>query len=297
MSTVDETPALTCMPVTRNEEEEVVVNDNNDAGNQDVTMVNPDDNKIAVATTATTTSRKRLCRFPGCERVIKSQGHCQRHGARAKRCRYPGGCERQAQGTHEGMCKRHWRIVQNQNKSPNEIIPPHSNTIRLSAPPPPSGISVYEFILPNSIAYRPTPQQIFSVLAAPPLRAGKAVVEAIVPTTAHDVTAAALTTTETNDNDALPPTTTTTAMFEPIVPPQYDPHNHTATTTISGSSSSSNHNNKGQQLVMPLVHYFAANMHLPTGWHRIHERRTRGVYPITSMTTQLEGWERQLVSD
>jgi len=31
--------------------------------------------------------RKRLCRFPGCTRVIKSQGHCQRHGARAKRCK------------------------------------------------------------------------------------------------------------------------------------------------------------------------------------------------------------------
>jgi hypothetical protein len=33
---------------------------------------------------------KRLCRFPGCTRVIKSQGHCQRHGAKAKRCRIEG---------------------------------------------------------------------------------------------------------------------------------------------------------------------------------------------------------------
>ena len=41
---------------------------------------------------------KRLCRYPGCTRVIKSQGHCQRHGARAKRCRIEG-CEKQAQGT------------------------------------------------------------------------------------------------------------------------------------------------------------------------------------------------------
>ena len=163
----DTTPAL-CMPIAVNEDE--IVNVTNDTpgtnASHDNDTKNPEDKITATATTTVATaatSRKRLCRFPGCERVIKSQGHCQRHGARAKRCRYPGGCEKQAQGTHEGMCKRHWRIVQNQNKSPDEIIPPNSNKIRLSAPPPPSGTSVYEFIIPNSIAYRPTPQQIFSV--------------------------------------------------------------------------------------------------------------------------------------
>ena len=31
--------------------------------------------------------KKRYCRFPGCTKVIKSQGHCQRHGAKAKRCK------------------------------------------------------------------------------------------------------------------------------------------------------------------------------------------------------------------
>jgi len=45
--------------------------------------------------------KKRLCRFPGCMKVIKSQGHCQRHGAQAKRCKVSG-CDKQAQGTHEG---------------------------------------------------------------------------------------------------------------------------------------------------------------------------------------------------
>lgn len=45
--------------------------------------------------------KKRLCRFPGCSKVIKSQGHCQRHGAKAKRCKVEG-CDKQAQGTHEG---------------------------------------------------------------------------------------------------------------------------------------------------------------------------------------------------
>ena len=40
--------------------------------------------------------KRRLCRYPGCTKVIKSQGHCQRHGARAKRCKVDG-CEKQAQ--------------------------------------------------------------------------------------------------------------------------------------------------------------------------------------------------------
>ena len=45
--------------------------------------------------------KKRLCRYPGCVKVIKSQGHCQRHGAKAKRCKVED-CEKQAQGTHDG---------------------------------------------------------------------------------------------------------------------------------------------------------------------------------------------------
>lgn len=52
--------------------------------------------------------KKRICRAPGCTKVIKSQGHCQRHGAIAKRCKVDG-CDKQAQGTHDGMCKRHWK--------------------------------------------------------------------------------------------------------------------------------------------------------------------------------------------
>ncbi len=38
-------------------------------------------------TNSDTNRKKRLCRYPGCTRVIKSQGHCQRHGAKAKRCK------------------------------------------------------------------------------------------------------------------------------------------------------------------------------------------------------------------
>ena len=34
-----------------------------------------------------TTKKKLVCRFPGCIRGIKSQGHCHRHGAKVKRCK------------------------------------------------------------------------------------------------------------------------------------------------------------------------------------------------------------------
>jgi len=92
---------------------------------------------------------KRLCRFPGCQRVIKSQGHCQRHGAKTKRCKVEG-CDKQAQGTHEGMCKRHWKEI-NVAKPVQEPEAP----IEMAKP---EGESVYDTILPQSISFRPAVQ-------------------------------------------------------------------------------------------------------------------------------------------
>lgn len=93
--------------------------------------------------------KKRMCRHPGCNRVIKSQGLCQRHGGKAKRCKVPG-CDKQAQGTHDGMCKRHWKI-KNCAGAVDAAAPKEEDV-----PPPPEGISVYDGVLPDSIAYRPT---------------------------------------------------------------------------------------------------------------------------------------------
>jgi hypothetical protein len=45
----------------------------------------------AAAAAAAATKKKRLCKIEGCQRVIKSQGLCQRHGASAKRCKVQGG--------------------------------------------------------------------------------------------------------------------------------------------------------------------------------------------------------------
>jgi hypothetical protein len=93
------------------------------------------------------------------------------------------------------------------------------------------------------------------------------------------------------DSEESSPTSPSIAniVIEPIVPPSYNNYN-------TGCNSTTTTNNNIQQImVMPLVQYLNDNTHLPSGWHRIHERRARGVYPIASITTQMEGWERQLV--
>eukprot|EP00978_Attheya_sp_CCMP212_P003842 scaffold8178_cov49-Attheya_sp.AAC.3 len=93
--------------------------------------------------------RKRQCRFPGCTKTIKSQGHCQKHGARAKRCKVSG-CEKQAQGTHQGMCKRHWK---------EKHVPPAEPKPEDVAPEP-SGESVYDVIIPASVAWKATKKRV-----------------------------------------------------------------------------------------------------------------------------------------
>lgn len=55
--------------------------------------------------------KRRFCRVEGCTRIVKSQGTCQRHGAKAKECKIVG-CVKQAQGGFRGMCKCHARKVE-----------------------------------------------------------------------------------------------------------------------------------------------------------------------------------------
>lgn len=76
-------------------EDEPKKDDNNivddDAVQDAVQLAMTDEDKTGVQP-----KKRRLCRYPGCTKVIKSQGHCQRHGARAKRCKVDG-CDKQAQ--------------------------------------------------------------------------------------------------------------------------------------------------------------------------------------------------------
>ena len=94
--------------------------------------------------------RKRVCKIPGCLRSVKAQGHCQKHGAKIKRCKAPG-CNSQAQGSHEGYCKRHWQ----ERLDPED---PHKKTKKKKEEEQtacePFGSSVYDYIVPASFAWK-----------------------------------------------------------------------------------------------------------------------------------------------
>ena len=45
--------------------------------------------------------KRRFCRIGGCQRIVKSQGVCQRHGAKPRLCKVAT-CEKQAQGNFDG---------------------------------------------------------------------------------------------------------------------------------------------------------------------------------------------------
>jgi len=45
--------------------------------------------------------KRRFCRIEGCERIVKSQGLCQRHGAKPRLCKVVN-CGKQAQGNFDG---------------------------------------------------------------------------------------------------------------------------------------------------------------------------------------------------
>jgi hypothetical protein len=195
---------------------------------------------------AVSSRKKRLCRFPGCPKVIKSQGHCQRHGAKTKRCKVEG-CDKQAQGTHEGMCKRHWRAF-NFPESAHALKVTAEEAAKETEPPPPSGVSVYESILPASIAYRPN--------ASAPIVASNVVVAAA----ASAGKKASTSTSNSPDGRA------------------------SASATASPSTA-----------IMPLIaHLRQGALNEQVGWHRNAERRARGMFPVASLSTQLEPWERQL---
>ncbi|MGK3749321.1 MAG: hypothetical protein ACI8RD_001615 [Bacillariaceae sp.] len=91
--------------------------------------------------------KRRFCRTEGCNRIVKSQGLCQRHGAKPKTCKVDG-CDKQAQGNFDKMCKSHFKAMKRQT-TPIPKVEISDN------PPPAQGISVYDDILPRSLTFLP----------------------------------------------------------------------------------------------------------------------------------------------
>ena len=88
--------------------------------------------------------KRRYCNIGGCTKIVKSQGLCQRHGAKTRKCKVDG-CEKQAQGNFDGMCKLHFKITKTQ------LIPKPATAEDMS--PVPVGESIYDTILPESIGW------------------------------------------------------------------------------------------------------------------------------------------------
>ncbi|KAL7465757.1 hypothetical protein ACHAXS_006074 [Conticribra weissflogii] len=105
---------------------------------------------------ATKKYKRRICRFPDCTRTVKSQGHCQKHGAKAKRCKFPD-CNSQAQGSHNGYCKRHWREFE---APESERRPAKKKTVEEPMTCEPVGFSVYDEILPLSFVWKTTTKPV-----------------------------------------------------------------------------------------------------------------------------------------
>ena len=92
-------------------------------------------NAVNRARKTVTKHKRRYCRVEGCTRVVKSQGVCQRHGAKASPCKVEG-CTKQAQGNFDGMCKAHFAEMK------------RTGHVRV---PSVVATSVYEEILPESL--------------------------------------------------------------------------------------------------------------------------------------------------
>jgi hypothetical protein len=89
--------------------------------------------------------KRRFCRHEGCNRIVKSQGLCQRHGAKVRQCIVEG-CKKGAQGNFDKMCKSHFKQMKRQTTPLPKVVPG-------KPPSPPEGKSVYDEVLPNSIGF------------------------------------------------------------------------------------------------------------------------------------------------
>ena len=91
--------------------------------------------------------KRRFCRVEGCTRVIKAQGVCQRHGAKPSVCKVEG-CTKQAQGSFNGMCKKHHSELNRTGTVQPVVVAAAAAPV---VPVADATTSVYEGVLPSSI--------------------------------------------------------------------------------------------------------------------------------------------------
>lgn len=202
---------------------------------------------------------KRFCRFPGCGKVVKSQGACQKHGAKPKKCKVPD-CNRQSQGNFDGMCKRHFNQLNNPKPPPPEEPP-------LQA----TGTSVYEDIIPASVAWK-----------IPKKRSGAASSgeQQQQQHPHHHQQMVATGSGAMLDHHGF------AAMG--VLPQLMGPGAAAAVPAPAAAAGA-----ESPEDAMPIIGHLRKYAHLEAGWHRRQERAARGVPPPAANSTQLDTWERQ----
>jgi hypothetical protein len=168
------------------------------------------------------------------------------------------------------MCKRHWKSINN----------PDVTTNVNETPPSPQGESVYDTILPASIAFRPV--QIARVSRQPWNMQQQSAVHS-TSNAAWDSTGIYEMEVLTNAPAIAVPmvsteitsSTTPSSSFDPLDPPRPPPGT----------------------CIMPLIAFLQRERHREPGWHRNAERRARGMFLVSNLSQPMEPWERQLVSE
>ena len=126
----------------------------------------------------TKTIKRRFCRIDGCDKIVKSQGLCQRHGAKTRMCKMEN-CSKQAQGNFDGMCKVsriYNNVVSSHSSSSHLLSQSHFKESRVDLketidilpstdPPPPSGQSVYDVVIPASLSFQPNGEELMPLVA------------------------------------------------------------------------------------------------------------------------------------
>lgn len=119
-------------------------------------FVEMDTNSKAAASAAPKSlkHKRRYCSIPNCTRIVKSQGLCQRHGAKPRKCKVHD-CPKQAQGNFDGMCKAHFKAFKRAAHPEAFAQAPSDATAASDEPIGPQGESVYDRILPACIEWDP----------------------------------------------------------------------------------------------------------------------------------------------
>ena len=164
------------------------------------------------------------------------------------------------------MCKRHWRAVHFPDQVAAKAEAARKKELE-EQPPPPYGESVYDNVLPASIAYRPS-------FASHQQQQAQLEKTGVASDSGNKATAAAATALTPMTGAATGVAENHSASALPVVP-------KTPPSSIVSA--------------MPLVTFLGNGaVHKDVGWHRQAERRARGIFPCASLSAQLEPWEKQL---